>query len=403
MHKSKTNHGFTIVELLIVIVIIGILAAITLVSYIGISKKATEASLTSELSGAKKQLELFNTEYGKYPNTIRCDIADSNVNKCIKSNAILPSDYRPNSNINPTFYRLTAKTGSIAFEVSKNSPPISKTQPSSCPSGFIPVPGSSTYGTNGFCVMKYEAKQVGATNVPISQAAGLPWVNINQSTAATNSANVAGCTGCHLITEAEWMTIAQNVLGVANNWSSGAVGSGYIYSGHNDNSPANALAANIDDNLGYTGTLNSSGEVAVTNGMKGDTQKRTLTLDNGEVIWDMAGNVYDWTAGQSTTGQPGIVGNFYTPWIQWPAVTTKGALPIDPSPGGTGIIGSETWNGTNGVGVILSNTAETALHGFFKGGSWISVDGAGITYLILDNPPNATGASLGFRVAAPAQ
>ncbi|HZJ34804.1 MAG TPA: prepilin-type N-terminal cleavage/methylation domain-containing protein, partial [Candidatus Angelobacter sp.] len=55
---QKTN-GFTIVELLVVIVVIGILAAITIVSYTGISQKAKEASLQSDLDNASKQIKLF--------------------------------------------------------------------------------------------------------------------------------------------------------------------------------------------------------------------------------------------------------------------------------------------------------------------------------------------------------
>ena len=39
--KHKQQHGFTIVELLIVIVVIGILAAITIVAYNGIQNRAT--------------------------------------------------------------------------------------------------------------------------------------------------------------------------------------------------------------------------------------------------------------------------------------------------------------------------------------------------------------------------
>lgn len=42
------RQGFTIVELLVVIVAIGVLAAITVVSYIGISQRATISSLQSK-------------------------------------------------------------------------------------------------------------------------------------------------------------------------------------------------------------------------------------------------------------------------------------------------------------------------------------------------------------------
>jgi len=52
--KYAFNRGFTIIELLVVIVVIGILAAITVVSYTGISQKAVAASLQSDLASAKR-------------------------------------------------------------------------------------------------------------------------------------------------------------------------------------------------------------------------------------------------------------------------------------------------------------------------------------------------------------
>lgn len=49
MLKSKNKNGFTIVELLIVIVVIGILAAITLVAYNGIQARANDTAIKSDL------------------------------------------------------------------------------------------------------------------------------------------------------------------------------------------------------------------------------------------------------------------------------------------------------------------------------------------------------------------
>ncbi|WP_299303348.1 prepilin-type N-terminal cleavage/methylation domain-containing protein [uncultured Brachybacterium sp.] len=54
----KRNFGFTIVELLIVIVVIAILVAISIVSYIGIQNSANEAALKSDLRNASTQLEV---------------------------------------------------------------------------------------------------------------------------------------------------------------------------------------------------------------------------------------------------------------------------------------------------------------------------------------------------------
>lgn len=50
------------------------------------------------------------------------------------------------------------------------------------------------------------------------------------------------------------MTIARNVEQNPNNWSSGQVGNGYMYAGHNDNGPPNALTASPTDANGYFGT-----------------------------------------------------------------------------------------------------------------------------------------------------
>lgn len=67
MVTTNYTRGFTIVELLIVIVIIAILAAITIVAYNGIQNRANDTAIRSDLSAMAKQVSLFNAEYGIYP------------------------------------------------------------------------------------------------------------------------------------------------------------------------------------------------------------------------------------------------------------------------------------------------------------------------------------------------
>jgi prepilin-type N-terminal cleavage/methylation domain-containing protein len=61
------NSGFTIVELLIVIVVIAILAAITIVAYSGITARANTTKAQTNAVAAKKVAEAYNADTGRYP------------------------------------------------------------------------------------------------------------------------------------------------------------------------------------------------------------------------------------------------------------------------------------------------------------------------------------------------
>ncbi|RYF28788.1 MAG: prepilin-type N-terminal cleavage/methylation domain-containing protein [Chloroflexi bacterium] len=65
---KKPSRGFTIVELLIVIVVIGILAAITIVSFNGVQKRAANTARETELRSWQKVFEVYKAaNNGVYP------------------------------------------------------------------------------------------------------------------------------------------------------------------------------------------------------------------------------------------------------------------------------------------------------------------------------------------------
>ncbi|HZJ34498.1 MAG TPA: prepilin-type N-terminal cleavage/methylation domain-containing protein, partial [Candidatus Angelobacter sp.] len=60
---SSTKSAFTIVELLVVIVVIGILATLTIIAYVGIQQRATVTSLKSDLVNSSQSLKLYQVEH----------------------------------------------------------------------------------------------------------------------------------------------------------------------------------------------------------------------------------------------------------------------------------------------------------------------------------------------------
>lgn len=65
----KDQKGFTIVELLIVIVVIGILAAIVIVAFNGVQARANKTAAESAAKTVQKKLEAFNAVKSAYPGT----------------------------------------------------------------------------------------------------------------------------------------------------------------------------------------------------------------------------------------------------------------------------------------------------------------------------------------------
>lgn len=388
--------GFTIVELLIVIVVIAILAAVSVVAYSGITNQAKHSAALSDLGQIAKKMEIYKVRNGSYPTGNYQDAFDS-INYSASDNVTYEyvtagREYCLSATDGEVTY-VTASTYEAAFKghcygAQNLNPEIN------CPAGFVQVPGDFRYGTKDFCVMKYEAKNNGS-NVAVSQAAGTPWVSIDHPGAV--AASRTACDNCQLITDKQWMTIAANVLSVASNWSSGTVGSGYIYNGHVNNGPNHSIAASTNDSNGMFGITGGTGNGSQYN------NRRTLSLTNGQVIWDLSGNVIEWVDASVTGPQPGPVsGEFvnreYNSTTGW---DWRGFNYLDTSLIESTIPGASNFSSVNGIGMISSHPDSTDSFPFFRGGHWSNTSAAGILRLNTNNLASNVSTHIGFRVTSP--
>ena len=264
---------------------------------------------------------------------------------------------------------------------------------------WILVPGNSDLGTSDFCVMKYEAKATtsslsnlndstnmycgngnddGTNNCPTDGSVNItskpeykPLTQVTQVEARQLCENLGP--GYHLITNAEWVTIARNAENVASNWADGVIGSTVASGGG-----LKRGNVGINDSVSYDGA-DPADRSSDTN------SKAMLTLSNGETIWDLSGNVWEWNNDTCTIGDPWYNGNL---WIEWTNYNINGAEKTLAGPIGD-------YDSTNGIGKYYGCTSNG--HGFFRGGVWSNVANAGAFALYLGNAPSSSHMGIGFR------
>jgi formylglycine-generating enzyme required for sulfatase activity len=197
--------------------------------------------------------------------------------------------------------------------------------------------------------------------------------------------------GYDLISNAQWQAVAREIelaqtAGVYLNWSNGSTsGANALNRGHSDNTPFSDLAASTDNDPCFgTGQVNCANNTSVDFG-----QKRTHTLPSGEVIWDVAGNVYEWVKLDIVAGPPYEGGNNFISQQPW---TTDLNHPEMWGPFGNYSAKSSGEYGGLGYGYLGFSGGAV-----IRGGNWNHVGDSGVFYARLDEGPLMSSIILGFR------
>ncbi len=83
---KRKQSGFTIVELLIVIIVIGILAALVLVTFSGVQQKARNTERQTDVKALASHLEVYNAQNGYYPTSGQLTATDGSVVTFVQAN-----------------------------------------------------------------------------------------------------------------------------------------------------------------------------------------------------------------------------------------------------------------------------------------------------------------------------
>lgn len=133
--QFNSKRGFTIVELLIVVVVIAILAAITIVAYNGITNKAKASAAASAAEQAAKKVAIYSVTNGDQvpPDLATAGITDQNGTSY---------QYSSNASSSPQTFCITATTNNISYFVNNTDQTTPKA--GACPGHGVDGGGTIT-------------------------------------------------------------------------------------------------------------------------------------------------------------------------------------------------------------------------------------------------------------------
>lgn len=345
MNYTKKHQGFTIVELLIVIVVIGILAAITIVAFNGVLRKANIATIESDLSNAVKTLKSAEITTGTYP----ADTTD------VRASSGVTYQYSRNTSVNPQTFCITATKGTLSYYITQDG---GKAIEGACPGHIAnggPVPNSFTT----------------LTITPRTGPGNRGWTGAAMSADGTKIVAVAQSSNIYTSMDSGVTWVAQTGSG-ARDWKNvtmsddgtkiaAAVTDGYIYTSTDSGVTwSERQGAGMQRWSDIDGSADGSVLIAVAQGST--TGRVYVSADSGS-SWTQRETVRDFRgAAIAANGNPmyaieygGYLRRSTDTGVTWTAVTTMGAA--------------------NWASAVCSATCNSIIIGASSSSSFRSIDG----------------------------
>ncbi len=131
MNKNQSKKGFTIVEIMAVILLIAILTLIVIVGYRNVTKNAIVSTMQIDLSRAAEQIKIFQSKSptNDFPTAINC-VNTTATELCLKpTGSSVYNSYSYDNSVYPKTFLLQETNGALVYQVTNDSSPVAVGSP----------------------------------------------------------------------------------------------------------------------------------------------------------------------------------------------------------------------------------------------------------------------------------
>ena len=185
-HEGMTRpgeSGFTMVELLLVVVVLGILAAVVVANLGGVSSRATVSACQTDLKTVETAAGIYNTETGGTP-VVTASLLTAG-----------PTPYLQSWPSNPG-YAITISGGDVYVQTAADSSPVRGTDPSACAGASTPAVATASASVVTLPVNGTDTSSAGANTATLEGNA----VAASSGPLGAGSISFPGATGSYIRT-----------------------------------------------------------------------------------------------------------------------------------------------------------------------------------------------------------